>query len=955
MKNLKRAFVVLCLCGLYFPNVSDAQHGADGTDGARWEFGGNGGNGTDITLTRSTVGTPYSWMVSGFNGGRGGRGGEGFIWNAKPEDSAVGMPGGHGGSGGDLSAIWKPLLGLGVDGPIYQQSVFVEAKAGNGGAGGLGGNGFQGGRTGNAGRGGDGGAAHAIAHGGLDVTARAIGGMGGTANGYGGRGGDGGHASAEAEVINPQHYSRATTNIWMNSIGGRGGDGLDQSIGGNGGSSNLGGLVNNYQVRANGLNLPLLNLAIVGRGGDGGNSFGSHGGTGGNSIIQVSTMLSSNRYESRNAGSQYFGPISSATFDLFGGRGGQGLAHSRVTGHGGEGGSVIIDTSGEPSAAQKLIINARGGRGGDALGGFGGSGGLGGQVVMDSMKLVRGDVNISLRGGDGGHSISGHGGAGRTVSSATPNYVGVGSPSQFKFTVQGGDGGSLLGSTISFRGIHRLAGNGGDALIEPYTQNAHLFDRSNEVRAIGGMAGRGIISGGIERAGRGLISLRQTVRSAGSLTAIAEGGLSHQRTNGYARAILDLQAADGVYGAITGSATARPAQASSGSGPVPVAAFAGSANAESFVFRKNATGLISSIANSDGGFGTIQSGSSRAKATAVNSTEELTGILRARDAYASATALSRADSSRSSANHAIGLATAVSREFGEATAASRALGQYNYGYARAEFRAPKGVATATTAGETIQWVHRSNVSSSAFSHTSANQSVVMTASAFTSFRHTQIETSIAPVDFFSPSAWNHLLINPGETAVDNFTTSNSLIDQEFDFGTRSSQVGNILAIGSAGGGYSSTSLVDGDFQALNQFDLTLHLHPEIQGSDELSVAFFNPVSLGSGFESLAVKFDYQGTRILDEEFTDLATAQAFFTNRIISLDSLVMTDGLERQFSFQYNMRYSQTSDVFGFNFLIGSRNQLASLSAFSAVPEPTAIPALLGVAMAMLLRRRRR
>ncbi|MBL8892112.1 MAG: PEP-CTERM sorting domain-containing protein [Planctomycetaceae bacterium] len=954
MKSLKLALIVFCVFGLITPNLSVAQHGADGADGARWQFGGNGGDGTDFVSIRPTVGAPFSWMVQGFNGGRGGRGGEGFIWNAKPEDSAIGMPGGWGGRGGDLSAIWEPLLRLGVDGPIYQQSVFVEARAGHGGAGGLGGNGFQGGRVGDAGRGGNGGSAHAIAHGGLDVTSRAIGGMGGTANGYGGRGGDGGNASAEAEVTNPQHYVRATTNIWMNAIGGRGGNGFDQALGGNGGTSNLGDTANNYQILANGSQLPLLNLDIVGRGGDGGNSFGSHGGTGGDSRIQVASMLTANRYVSRNAGTQYPGPITSATFKLFGGRGGDGLAHSRVTGHGGGGGSVIVDTQGEASAAQKLTIIARGGRGGDALGSFGGSGGLGGEVSMGTLTLVGGEVDIFLRGGDGGHSTSGHAGAGRTVESLMPKYNGVGTPSHYKFTVQGGDGGNLLGSTFSFQGVHRLAGNGGDAVINSFSQNAYLSHGNNEVRAIGGMAGRGISAGGIERAGRALVSFRQTVMSAGSLTAIAEGGLSHQRTNGYARAILDLQAADGVDGAITGSATARPAQHGSGPGPLPVASFAGSAHAESFVLRRNGSGLITSIANSDGGFGTVQSGSSRAKATAVNSTMASTGVPRGREAYASATALARADGSLHSANHAISSATAVSNKAGEAFAVSRALGQYNYGNARAEIRAPKGIAKATAEGETTQWIHRSKVSSSAFSHATTNQPLILTSSAYTSFRHTHIEISTAPFENFAPSAWNHLLINPGQTAVDNFTNSNMFIDQAFDFGSRSTQVGNILAIGKTGGGQSLTDLVNGDFQATNEFDLTLHLHPAVQGSEELSLAFFNPVAYRDGFESLTVKFDYQGVNVLHEEFTDMATAKAFFTNRIVSLDSLVATEGLERHFSLQYDMRFSSTGDVFGFDFLIGSRNQVASFAAFSSVPEPTMVPIMIGAAMAMLLRRRR-
>ncbi|MBL8853279.1 MAG: PEP-CTERM sorting domain-containing protein [Planctomycetaceae bacterium] len=90
-------------------------------------------------------------------------------------------------------------------------------------------------------------------------------------------------------------------------------------------------------------------------------------------------------------------------------------------------------------------------------------------------------------------------------------------------------------------------------------------------------------------------------------------------------------------------------------------------------------------------------------------------------------------------------------------------------------------------------------------------------------------------------------------------------------------------------------------------------------------------------------------------FARLATARDFFTDNIFSLDSLVMTDGLERQFKLEFDMRFANTHDGFGFDFLVGNRNQMASLSAFSAVPEPTAIPALIGFAGAVLLRRRRR
>ncbi len=955
-------FVFLCSSLLSSGNSFAApQHGADGAPGARWQPGGNGGNGTDITAIRSTIGAPFSWIAQGFNGGRGGRGGEGFIWNAKPEDSTAGMTGGNGGRGGHTSAIWTPMVTIGPDGPIYQRSVYVEARAGNGGAGGAGGNGFQGGRIGNPGIGGDGGSAHAMAYGGFEVTARAVGGMGGSTSGLGGQAGHGGHASSSVVLVNPRHHSTdLPATIWMATVGGRGGDGLDRSRGGNGGTSLHGGQYNNYRVQGNDNALPWVNLDIVGRGGDGGNSVGARGGAGGHSIVELNTMLGARRFESY----AYVLSPASASFNLFGGRGGNSLAHALASGHGGEGGSVNLRRGFESTHpyGQELNISARGGRGGDALGSFGGYGGRGGAVSLD-LILSGGNININLRGGDGGHSQSENGGSGRTVSLSELSYVGESDLSRYNITIQGGDGGNLLGSNTQFQGTSRRAGYGGSAIMTSSGNLPYLFGRQNDVRAIGGWAGRGIGTAGEERAGDAIVEIRETIRSAGTLNVIADGGRSYERTNGNARAIVDLRAAtaipgvSGVVGAITGSATARPHQYVGGPTPVPQAAFGGNAWAESYVSRTNAFGFISAIANAEGGFGTTQSGSGRALATAINNTDviDFHNSPRNREAFASATALSRADGSASSSNNAISKAKAESKVFGEAYATSRTQGQYNYSLANAEFRAPTGTVTATAEGETSQWVHRSTVTSSATSHTSLYATPRMGAWASTAFRHPEMVYSEQPDPNAVRSASSHLLINPGQTAIDQFTSSSTLIDQAFDFGTKSSQVGNVLMIGNTSASNYTLNFVNGDFQVKNQFDVTLHLFPSIQDTDELSLAFFNPYSSRDGFESLAVKFDYQGVNILDVNFTDLATAQNFFTDNIISLDNLVLTDGLERQFKLEFDMRFANTYDGFGFDFLVGNRNQMASLSAFSAVPEPTAIPALIGFAAAILLRRRRR
>lgn len=900
--------------------VASPQHGADGTKDSP-----NGGAGTDLSSTRYTVGDPYYWRVQGFNGGHG--------WEFA----------GYGGRGGNVGAIWTPLLSAGVSGPVYQRSVYVEAVAGNGGDG----------RSTAPGGGGHGGSAHSVASGGFFVTSRAVGGNGGAARGPWSFAGHGGNASTTVSLINPQHYSATwQPQIWTMAIGGRGGDALEKAYAGDGGHSILTGPIS---VQHYGPNFSGARLEMIGRGGNGGNSSGNKGGTGGNSTADLHAILSLNRH-----GFNQPRAISTASLSIFGGRGGDGLAHRLANSPAGAGGNASIEyPTLAPAGVTNLNIVARGGRGGDSYGEVGGHGGLGGLATVGPIRFFSGVVNMHVRGGDGGHSQAGNGGDGRTILLGGP--VALTNPSgnfQFKIVAQGGDGGDLWGSNTSWQGSNRRAGSGGQGIVFSTNQISNLFGSDNFVRAIGGWAGRGIGAEGSERAGDAIVRIRENISNTGSLSAIAEAGRSFQRTNGEAIATIDLRVNEGVFGDVTASAIARPDPGEQRTSPIPLANFGGSAHAESSAYRDSVQGLVHANANAESGFGILQSGASTAIATAINASNDNTQYSvpyqRGKDAVATASALSRADGTASSLNHAISRAKAVSNVFGEATASSRALGQYNFSRATAEAHAPKGIATAKAEGETTQWIHRSNVSANAFSHSSANQPLVMVASAFTAFRHSQFDFRENGFDEFAPTAWNHLLINPGQLAVDNFTNSNSFIDQQFDFGSRSTQVGNILAIGMTGGGRSLTKPVDGDFQAINQFDLTLHLHPTVQGSDELSLAFFNPVAFGSGFESLAVKFDYQGINILDEQFTDLATAKAFFTNRIISLDGLVDAEGLERQFSLKYDMKFARTGDVFGFDFLIGSRNQTASFSTFSAVPEPATVPVMLGLAMAMVLRRRR-
>jgi len=65
------------------------------------------------------------------------------------------------------------------------------------------------------------------------------------------------------------------------------------------------------------------------------------------------------------------------------------------------------------------------------------------------------------------------------------------------------------------------------------------------------------------------------------------------------------------------------------------------------------------------------------------------------------------------------------------------------------------------------------------------------------------------------------------------------------------------------------------------------------------------------FDSLSVKFDYQGTNIIEEGYTAKATAQIFLTNRIISLDDWASTNDLERQFNLEFDIQPTACREVF--------------------------------------------
>jgi len=532
--------------------------------------GGGGGDGAGsgglVGIGGSSSGVSYGGKVGVFNQG-------GILTSNDNSDAifaqSIGGGGGSGGGSGGLFSIGGSGTGGGsasnVDvvnsGQILTygtnaRGIFIQSIGGGGGSGaGSGGLVSIGGSGSSAG---DGGIVTLTNSGMITTTGslstaievQSIGGGGGSGAGSGGLVSLGGGAASggngaavivanSGDIHTAGDYARG---IYLQSIGGGGGDGAGSgglvSIGGSGSLGGNGGsviLTNSGSVTTLGDNADAIFSQSVGRGG--GSGAGSGGllvsiggdGSGGGNGDSVTIANTGSLYTAGTNSCGIFG-------QSVGGGGGQGAGSGAYSvsmggtgGDSGTGGSVSIENSGSITTmsnfSYSIFAQSIGGGGGSgrgsgawsfSMGGDGGGGGDGGLVqVINTGRLTTfgtnasgifaesvgggggngagsGAVTVSL-GGDGGNS--GNGGAVIVANAGAITTYGDNSPTIFAQSVGGGGGNAnTVGAAVfSLGGDGNSGGNGSNVTVTT-SQQLEAFGQDSSgifAQSVGGKGGNG--------------------------------------------------------------------------------------------------------------------------------------------------------------------------------------------------------------------------------------------------------------------------------------------------------------------------------------------------------------------------------------------------------------------------------------------------------------------------------
>ena len=537
--------------------VSIGADGAQGSNATKFGFnkrGGDGGAGGAAGPISVSVGPQVGGLSVGLASGVtiatvGGTGGAAGIGNQSGSPGTAGVGGNAGAVTATLGGGWSASKGA---------ALFVQSQGGNGGRGRWFADGYStqapdGNRGGNGGAVnvsllgqfvGAGGGARVFSAGGDGGDGGEGGGGSGGAGGSGGSGGAGGNVSVTVGP-NASVYSSAEVNaaLWVQSLGGAGGNG---GGGGSGGRAGAGGRAGDVTVNTQGglltsrgyYSAGLLAQSLGGTGANGGNgsswAVGPNGGAGNTGGAAGNVTVSGEQITIRT-GNGFVNDegspgVLAQSIGGGGGTGGNAKGAFAIGGRGGaavSGASVTVDlqadvaTSGlnsEGIVAQS--IGGCGGKGGDAtgtsglinltVGGTAGGGGRGGSVSStlragsfittvgehsDGMLLQ----SIGGGGGDGGAGYSsaysgglgasvalggtgGDGGAGGTVGFAP----GQSTTNAGEINTAGADAYGILGQSIGGGG-----GQGGESAAKMRTYGIGTYPSISVAAAVGGSGGKG--------------------------------------------------------------------------------------------------------------------------------------------------------------------------------------------------------------------------------------------------------------------------------------------------------------------------------------------------------------------------------------------------------------------------------------------------------------------------------
>ena len=97
---------------------------------------------------------------------------------------------------------------------------------------------------------------------------------------------------------------------------------------------------------------------------------------------------------------------------------------------------------------------------------------------------------------------------------------------------------------------------------------------------------------------------------------------------------------------------------------------------------------------------------------------------------------------------------------------------------------------------------------------------------------------------------------------------------------------------------------------------------------ELKVALDNPRSTGNGFDTLEFRLDKEGTTVLDQSFTSLAAATAYFTDHVLDLGGIATGITGTLDLTFYLNLTSNDADAAFQADVLFGDNG--------AVVPEPS-------------------
>lgn len=521
-----------------------------GGSGGAGHLGNNGSDGAagSVWLAASGTGTVNATATArGGNGGlsdgtgNGGAGGNassaaglfstaGFALNASA--SAYGGPGGSGATGGEGGSATATATGTSLGGASL--SISINQYGGDGGGAVSG--------TANGATGASSVATNAVSgftSGSLSLGQNAFGGRGGSSNGAGG--GTGGAASSILGVTD------AVASTLCACVAAQGGDGGSGSYGGNGGNGGTGTAL----LELSGTGGIVLTQATA-RGGNGGTACGNtvgsstdytgtgNGGDGGAAVLTGVHGLSTLNQSVDLCGTAY------------GGNGGDAL----TAGFAGKGADALLSdaVSGSTSRVLSVQQNANGGNGGSGYSVNGGAaGGIGSSTIVLSDTMASSlSVHVSGCGGNGGDGYLGGNGADGAVGVASLTVTGTGTVSACA-TVRGGNGGTARGNTAidmaDYTGAG-IAGNGASVTLgNVLAASIGNGGVTAEAIAIGGNGGDSFTTGS---AGNGGSASNGALLISSSTAAVALHGAVTGGTGGSAYG----SGAAGFGGSATGTFSA---------------------------------------------------------------------------------------------------------------------------------------------------------------------------------------------------------------------------------------------------------------------------------------------------------------------------------------------------------------------------------------------------------------